>query len=359
MQNSYTGFGDPKKKEQEKDSKDKDSKDKNNDKSGPPSLYSKVIVHPLVLLSAVDHYNRTAKDTKKRVVGMLLGTTARGVIDVTNSFAVPFEEDERDLDIFFLDHSYLETMLAMFTKVNVSEKLVGWYTTGPKIRPGDLQIDSLVRRYTSNPIMCIIDVKPKDLGIPTEAYYSIEEIREGQQLQRTFKHVVSEIGANESEEVGVEHLLRDVKDTTISTLADQITQKLSGLKGLNQRLQEVDSYLQNVLSGRLPVNHQIIYGLQDIFNLLPNVNVEHLVKAFAVKTNDMMLAIYLSSIIRSILALHNLINNKLVNKEKERAAEEKEKASETKTGETNGKTGETSAKDSKGDDKDKEKSSKS
>ncbi|CAM9297976.1 unnamed protein product, partial [Heterosigma akashiwo] len=28
-----------------------------------------VVVHPLVLLSAVDHYNRVAKDTKKRVVG--------------------------------------------------------------------------------------------------------------------------------------------------------------------------------------------------------------------------------------------------------------------------------------------------
>ena len=59
---------------------------------------------------------------------------------------------------------------------------------------------------------------------------------------------------------------------------------------------------------------------QDIFNLLPNLNIEALVKAFAVKTNDMMLAIYLSSIIRAVVALHNLVNNKLVNKEKERAA---------------------------------------
>ena len=31
------------------------------------------IVHPLVLLSATDHYMRVAKDTKKRVVGVLLG----------------------------------------------------------------------------------------------------------------------------------------------------------------------------------------------------------------------------------------------------------------------------------------------
>lgn len=46
-----------------------------------------VIVHPLVLLSTVDHYNRVAKDTRKRVVGVLLGTTFKGRIDVTNSFA--------------------------------------------------------------------------------------------------------------------------------------------------------------------------------------------------------------------------------------------------------------------------------
>jgi 26S proteasome regulatory subunit N8 len=163
--------------------------------------------------------NRLAKDTKKRVVGMLLGSVSKGVVDITNCYAVPFEEDERDLKIWYLDHSYHEQMFAMFKKVNASEKLVGWYTTGPKIRPGDLQIDALVRRYTPNPVMVIIDVKPKALGIPTEAYHAVEEIREGQQQSWTFKHVQSEIGASEPEEVGVEHLLRDVKDMTISTLA--------------------------------------------------------------------------------------------------------------------------------------------
>lgn len=280
------------------------------------------VVHPIVLLSVVDHYNRVAKDTKKRVVGMLLGSVSKGVVDVTNCYAVPFEEDERDLKIWYLDHSFHEQMFAMFKKVNASERLVGWYSTGPKIKPGDLQIDALVRRYTPNPVMVIVDVKPKDLGIPTEAYHAVEEICEGQQQQWTFKHVPSEIGALESEEVGVEHLLRDVKDTTISTLANRVTEKLGALKGLAARLSEVDGYLQNVLSGRIPVNHQVIYQLQDIFNLLPNLNVEELVKAFAVKTNDMMLAIYLSSVIRTVVALHNLVDNRLINKEKERASDD-------------------------------------
>lgn len=49
--------------------------------------YDLVVVHPLVLLSVVDHYNRVAKDTKKRVVGILLGETYKGRIDITNCFA--------------------------------------------------------------------------------------------------------------------------------------------------------------------------------------------------------------------------------------------------------------------------------
>jgi 26S proteasome regulatory subunit N8 len=45
------------------------------------------VVHPLVLLSVVDHYHRVAKDTRKRVLGILLGEVSKGRIDITNSFA--------------------------------------------------------------------------------------------------------------------------------------------------------------------------------------------------------------------------------------------------------------------------------
>jgi 26S proteasome regulatory subunit N8 len=50
---------------------------------------SKVVVHPLVLLSVVDHFNRMGKiGNQKRVVGVLLGCwRGKGVLDVSNSFA--------------------------------------------------------------------------------------------------------------------------------------------------------------------------------------------------------------------------------------------------------------------------------
>merc|ERR1719379_1453635 len=52
-----------------------------------PGAPDAVVVHPLVLLSVVDHYNRVARDSKKRVVGVLLGETSKGQVHVTNSYA--------------------------------------------------------------------------------------------------------------------------------------------------------------------------------------------------------------------------------------------------------------------------------
>ena len=102
-----------------------------------------VVVHPIVLLSAVDHFHRVLKDNKKRdkrVVGVLLGSYGKGTVDVTNSFAVPFEEDAKNPSIFFLDHNYLETMFRMYKKVNARERIMGFYSSGPKIKESDIKV---------------------------------------------------------------------------------------------------------------------------------------------------------------------------------------------------------------------------
>ncbi|MDP2435547.1 MAG: hypothetical protein Q8P67_07375, partial [archaeon] len=176
----------------------------------------RAIVHPIVLLSAVDHYNRV--NLQKRVVGALLGSVRDGVVDITNCYALPFDEDKRNPNIWFLDHNYHEAMFAMFKKVAATEKVVGWYSTGPRIRPADIEINEVFRRYTPNPVLVIIDVRGPEHGstldIPTKAYISTEEVEKDaaggdtkQESKLQFQHIPSEIGALEAEEVGVEHLL--------------------------------------------------------------------------------------------------------------------------------------------------------
>jgi len=97
---------------------------------------------------------------------------------------------------------------------------------------------------------------------------------------------------------------------------------LNSLRSLQLRLESIRDYLEKVVSGQLPVNHQIIYNLQDIFNALPSLDVPQLVKAFNIKTNDELFAIYISSLIRSIIALHELIDNKIMLKKVENNEDE-------------------------------------
>ena len=48
----------------------------------------KVVVHPLVLLSVVDHFNRMKQTgNTRRVVGVLLGALRGKILDISNSFA--------------------------------------------------------------------------------------------------------------------------------------------------------------------------------------------------------------------------------------------------------------------------------
>lgn len=115
------------------------------------------------------------------------------------------------------------------------------------------------------------------------------------------------------------------------------------------------------------MNHAILGNLQDVFNLLPNLSTpkpasgtqvngikpesvggdnSELARAMSVKTNDQLMAIYLSSLIRAITAFHDLIENKIQNRqmqeERENGGKEanENKAEEDKEKKVNGVNGE-------------------
>ena len=293
----------------------------------------KVAVHPIVLLSVVDHYNRSALGTKRRVVGALLGEYIDDKVDVTNCYALPFEEDPKDKKVWFVDHIYSENMLEMFQKINHKENIVGWYSSGPKIRPHDIEINEVFRKYCENPVFVIIDVKEdnESLGIPTESYTMKEEVDKDGQLIKTFFKLNTTIEASLPEEIGVEFMLRDINDTNregnITKLAND---KVMSFKALIKRLNEIKNYLEKIINQTIPTNPQIIYNIQEIFNYLPNFDTESVIKAMSIQTNNNYLVLYLSWITKTIVALHKLINNKIMLKEEEKQPEKKDNKKDEK-----------------------------
>ena len=94
--------------------------------------------------------------------------------------------------------------------------------------------------------------------MPTTAYFTQEEIDQDGNLRRQFIHVPTSIGATHEEEVGVEHLLRDIKDASQGTLSKQVSDKTLGLKVLAGKLREMKDYLKKVISGEYRYNQVII-----------------------------------------------------------------------------------------------------
>ncbi|KAG6806853.1 proteasome regulatory particle subunit, partial [Arthromyces matolae] len=131
--------------------------------------------------------------------------------------------------------------------------MIGWYHTGPKQRASDQEINELFKRFVARPVMVIVDVRPHTVGIPTDAYFAVEEIKDdGTETRKTFFHVPSAIEAEEAEEIGVEHLLRDIKDSTTTTLATRVAEQLSSLRGLQSRLSDIQKYLVDIAAGTMP-----------------------------------------------------------------------------------------------------------
>ena len=64
------------------------------------------------------------------------------------------------------------------TCLSARERMIGWYQTGPKLRAADLEINELFKRFIARPVMVIVDVRPHTVGIPTDAYFAVEEIKD-------------------------------------------------------------------------------------------------------------------------------------------------------------------------------------
>jgi 26S proteasome regulatory subunit N8 len=93
------------------------------------------------------------------------------------------------------------------------------------------------------------------------------------------------MGALEAEEVGVEHLLRDIRRLSGATLAAGVEARLMALRSLDARLGTLLRYVDDVRAGKLPLSQRIVGQLQDAFNLAPAVSRPPLANAFATASN--------------------------------------------------------------------------
>lgn len=83
-------------------------------------------------------------------------------------------------------------------------------------------------------MLIVVNVKGKNpVELPTKAFFSEQSINEKGFVERNFKNVSCSVTAFEAEEVGVEHLVREIKDLNMDSLQSKLSNKVNSLIALD------------------------------------------------------------------------------------------------------------------------------
>ena len=136
---------------------------------------------------------------------------------------------------------------------------------------------SLSTRYSTNTLLvlsllslmstnrysyCFFILIKDPISLPTEAYMAVDEVSKSGEVIQNFIHLPSTVQAIEPEEIGVEQLLREINSMQGHSLTNMVKNKMQALQGLVKKIQQIQKYLQNIISGKVIQNSNILNQLQ-------------------------------------------------------------------------------------------------
>eukprot|EP00697_Spironema_sp_BW2_P017135 gnl/Spiro4/8700_TR4551_c0_g1_i1.p1 gnl/Spiro4/8700_TR4551_c0_g1~~gnl/Spiro4/8700_TR4551_c0_g1_i1.p1 ORF type:complete len:310 (+),score=96.68 gnl/Spiro4/8700_TR4551_c0_g1_i1:41-970(+) len=274
------------------------------DASAPPSL---VQIHPVVLLSILDHHTRRAEQSG-RVIGTLLGFAHDGTIEVRDSFPVPCQENSEQVA---LDMNFLHSLHELHQRINRKEQIIGWYATGPAV---DIN-STLIHGFYDN--LCRVVTQPVHLHLDTSLSHhrlsvrsfisSAVELSDNDDPTKQFCEIASEIKMSESERIGVDTLIaaRHNRGATLqsASLLSDLKSLDDGFARLESAMDSAITYVDSVVKGDAPGNETIGRFLFDTIRSVPHTDPDAFQSMFQDSVNDVLMVVYLANLTRTQLAL--------------------------------------------------------
>ena len=179
--------------------------------------------------------------------------------------------------------------------------------------------------YTTFLVLIVNNMKQKkEFEWPTNAFYSVRTINNKGLVTRGFKRILCQVAAYEAEEVGVEHLVREIKDLNMDTLKTKLNNKAASLLALERKIGTIVKYIEDVIADRRKPDPQILLVLHEIISRLPKTMSADFKKTLSENVNDNYLTLFTSSLVKGVIGVHSLLNNRIKNLEEMKADLEKE-----------------------------------
>ncbi|XP_064608325.1 eukaryotic translation initiation factor 3 subunit F-like [Liolophura sinensis] len=264
--------------------------------------YSQVCrVHPVVFFSIVDSYERRNEDAR-RVIGTLLGTVDKGSVEISNCFAVPHNESEDEVAV---DIEYARNMYDLHKKVNPSEVIVGWYSTGPEVSEHSVLIHEYYAREAKNPVHLTVDTTVKINKMAIKAFISSSIGVPGKTVGTMFTPLPVEVAYFEPERVGVDLIqLGKFNPKRSVNMVSDLKQVETASGKIQDMLKVVLQFVEDVLSGKRPADNIIGRQLMQLVNTVPQIDPEEFESMLNSNMKDLLMVVYLSNLTRTQLALN-------------------------------------------------------
>ncbi|CAI9731519.1 eukaryotic translation initiation factor 3 subunit F-like [Octopus vulgaris] len=258
-------------------------------------------VHPVVLFSIVDAYERRQEDAH-RVIGTLLGTCEKGAVEVSNCFTVPHNESEDEVAV---DIEYARNMYDLHRKVNSSEVIVGWFSSSGEISEYSVLIHEYYAREAKNPVHITVDTSLMTGKMGVKAFISTPMGVANKSTGIMFTPVNVEIIKYETEQVAI-NLIRESQlssKRSVSMVTD--LQQVDILCGrLQSMLAIVQQYVEDVLDGKIAPDNSTGRFLMELIHSVPMIDPDEFSAMLNANIKDLLMVTYLSNLTRAQLALN-------------------------------------------------------
>ncbi|XP_030043902.1 eukaryotic translation initiation factor 3 subunit F [Microcaecilia unicolor] len=267
---------------------------------------SVVKVHPVVLSSIVDSYERR-NEGAGRVIGTLLGTVDKHSVEVTNCFSVPHNESEDEVAV---DMEFAKNMYDLHRKVSSSEVIVGWYATGNDITEHSVLIHEYYSREAHNPIHLTLDTSMQGGRMNIKAYISSSMGVPGKTMGVMFTPLTVKYIYYDTERIGVDLIMKTCHNPNRAIgLTSDLQQVGTAATHVQDALSTVLQYAEDVLSGKVVADNTVGRFLMDLVNQVPKILPEDFETMLNSNINDLLMVTYLANLTQAQIAL----NEKLLN----------------------------------------------
>lgn len=258
-------------------------------------------VHPVVLFQIVDAFERRNVDAY-RVIGTLLGTVEKGVVEATNCFCVPHKEHE---DIVEAELIYAKDLYDMNQQVNKQEVIVGWWATGHTVTSHSSVIHEYYSRECSNPVHMTLDTTLQGGHLGLQAFVNVTVGVPGGKTGSHFTPIPVEVTSYEPEVISLRLCQKTIalsqKCVEPTDDLERIVEAADKLKAL---IENVLAYVEDVIMGKREPDNEIGRMLLDMVHSVPKMSSEQFQNMFNSNVKDLLMVLSLAQLIHTQLQLN-------------------------------------------------------